>query len=64
MAGRSGSDDVICFPLLNDRNQSSADHQGSTTAGQREQTFTAGMGRAIIGQQQSLALSLKAVMSY
>ena len=47
---RNGSDDVICFPLLNDRNQSSADDQGSTAKGQRKRTFTAGMGRAIIGQ--------------
>jgi hypothetical protein len=35
----SGSDDVICFPLLNDRNQSAADHKGSTVAGQRKRPF-------------------------
>jgi hypothetical protein len=36
---RLGSDDVIGFPLLNVCNQSTADHQGSTAAGQRERTF-------------------------
>jgi len=42
---------------MNGRNQSAADHQGSTAAGQRERTFTAGMGRSIIGQKRTLSLS-------
>lgn len=30
----NGLDDVLCFPPLNDRNQSAADHRDSTAAGQ------------------------------
>lgn len=37
--GRFGSGDVICFALLNDCNQSAADHQDSTAAGQRKLPF-------------------------
>jgi hypothetical protein len=33
MNGRLGSDDAIFFPLRNDRNQSSADDQGSSLGG-------------------------------
>ncbi|MGR2929861.1 hypothetical protein, partial [Acidithiobacillus ferriphilus] len=38
MHGFYWSNNVICFPLLNDRNQSAADHQGSTATGQRKRT--------------------------
>jgi hypothetical protein len=45
---RFESDDAICFPLLNDRNQSAADHQGSTAAGPRKWTFPCILGRSNI----------------
>jgi hypothetical protein len=48
------SDDVIFFPpLLNVRNQSAADHQGSTAAGQRNWTFPPSLGRSNIGQERT-----------
>lgn len=47
--GRFVSDDVICFPLPNDRNQSAVDHQGSELNRDRAAVAVIRQGRGTRG---------------
>jgi hypothetical protein len=48
----SGSVVAMFFPLLNDRNQSAADHHGSTATGQLKRPFPFKLRTSSIGQKR------------